>query len=97
MTKPNIIYKDEKRFLWRDPDASAEAGQQAILFAILESKLEEAHPVHGTALFQIAVNAQLVTRKQLQGLRDLIDEALSNVLEGRIVMVPPGARIGPQK
>lgn len=90
--KPTIIIKSEKRLLWRDP-LNSNPNDPGIVFVILEQQMEEAHPVHGKSWYQIVVNAQLVTRKQLEGLRDLITQTLEETNEGRVIMPPPGTMV----
>ncbi len=97
--KPNIVYKEEKRLLWKDLSMlqpGQPEDQAPIAFGLLEQKLEQPHPIYGPAVFQLVVNLQnnTCTRRQLEGLRDLIDEMLSACPEGRIVIPPPNTRIG---
>lgn len=96
MSKPTVIIKSEKRLLWRDPlFEGPENHPAAIVFAVLEQLLEEPHPLHGKSLFQLVVNTQngLLTRKQMEGLKELIDTALSEISEGRVILPPPGTMI----
>lgn len=95
MTRPNVVHKDEKRFvgMGKHPQNPTE---EVAFFVISERKLEQVHPLFGTALFELQINLQgPMTRAQMELLRDTISDALDHVGTGLIAMVPPGTKLAP--
>jgi len=56
--------------------------------------IAHADPASDFPAVAIALNAQIVNRKQLVGILECIQDALEGILEGRIMVAPPGTRIG---